>query len=186
MYRFLRVLVLACLVNPIGPIAAAQAPGPIDFSLVDQNDKPVTSKSFSGRYALFFFGYTHCPDICPTTLQDMALLNKDLPEDMARKLSLVFVTGDPQRDTPAVLKEYLSYFDNRIIGLSGSLKEVDDLAWAMKAVIIRHGNGTGEYTVDHSVNYVLFHDGAILDQIPNTLTTEEMINRLRAKLGEIR
>lgn len=182
MRRSLRALALASLLSVFVPVVAAQAAGAIEFSLVDQNDKPVTAKDFSGRYVLFFFGYTHCPDICPTTLQEMALLNKDMPEDMARKLSLVFVTGDPQRDTPAVLKEYLSYFDNRIIGLSGTLKEVDDLAWAMKAVVIRHGNGTGDYTVDHSVNYVLFHDGAILDQIPNTLTQEEILGRLRAKL----
>lgn len=182
MRRSLRALALASLLSVFVPLAFAKAAEAINFTLVDQNDRPVTAKDFSGRYVLFFFGYTHCPDICPTTLQEMTLLNKDLPEDMARKLSLVFVTGDPQRDTPAVLKEYLSYFDNRIIGLSGSLKEVDDLAWAMKAVVIRHGNGTGDYTVDHSVNYVLFRDGVILDQIPNTLTTEELISRLRAKL----
>jgi protein SCO1 len=157
------------------PVAAAE---PIHFSLIDTNGKQVSDKDFAGSYLLVFFGYMHCPDICPTTLAEMAALQQALPTEMARKLSLAFVTGDPQRDTPAALKEFIGYFDDRILGFSGSTRAVDDLAWSLKAVVIRHGNGSGNYTVDHSTNYILLHDGEILDQIPNTLETDALIARI--------
>ena len=178
MRRIFLPLALACMLLNGGIAQPARAAAPITFTLTNQDGKVVTEQNFAGRYMLAFFGYTHCPDICPTTLNELSLLSDNLPEEIMAKLSLVFVTGDPQRDTPAVLNDYLSSFDGRIIGLSGSLKQTDALAWALKAVVIRHGNGEGDYPVDHSTNYILLHDGAIVDQIPNTLTTEEMVARL--------
>ena len=180
MRRLFLPLALACLLFNGGLAQPARAAGPITFTLTSQNGEVVTEQKFAGRYMLAFFGYTHCPDICPTTLNDLSILSGALPAEIMAKLSVVFVTGDPQRDTPAVLKDYLSSFDGRIMGLSGSLEQTDALAWSMKAVVIRHGNGQGEYTVDHSTNYILVHDGVIIDQIPNTLTTEEMVARLSA------
>ncbi|SIQ86606.1 protein SCO1/2 [Rhizobium sp. RU20A] len=174
----LRILGLSCLLafGSVSPSAFAAAP--IAFSLTDQDGRTVTEKAFSDRYALVFFGYTHCPDICPTTLYELSVLADALPAHLKRQLSMVFVTGDPQRDTPEVLKAYMSPFGDKIIGLSGPVQSVDALAWSLKAVVIRHGDGTGDYPVDHSTNYTLLHNGAIVTQIPNTLTTDEMVKRL--------
>jgi protein SCO1 len=169
------------LLPALPPSVLAQGPAP-HFALVDQDGRPVTDTDFAGRYMLIFFGYTHCPDICPTTLFEMATLRDAFPSDMKEKVALMFVTGDPERDTPAVLKTFISYFNNAIIGLSGTTKEVDALAWGLKAVVIRNGQGPADYTVDHSTNYILVHDGVILDQIPNTLTTEELLARIKRNM----
>ncbi|WP_377291978.1 SCO family protein [Rhizobium sp. SG2393] len=174
----LRIIGLSCLLALGATCTSALAAAPLSFSLTDQNGATVTEKAFSGRYALVFFGYTHCPDICPTTLQELSVLADTLPDAMRRRLSMVFVTGDPQRDTPDVLKAYMSPFGDKIIGLSGPVEAVDALAWSLKAVVIRHGDGTGDYPVDHSTNYTLLRDGEIVAQIPNTLTTDEMVKRL--------
>jgi protein SCO1 len=158
----------------------AQEPAPIHFTLTDQNGKVTSDKDFDGRYMLIFFGYLHCPDICPTTLQEMAVMLHDMPEDLRTKVAFVFVTGDPQRDTPEAMKPFIANFDSRIIGLSGTTQAVDALAWSLKAVVIRQGNGTGNYNVDHSTNYILLHDGKILDQMPSmTMTPEQVIARLK-------
>ncbi len=178
MRTFMLTFSLSCLLALYGAEAAPATGSGVSFSLTDQDGRTVTERNFAGRYMLVFFGYTHCPDICPTTLQELSVLSDALPSDLSRRLSMVFVTGDPQRDTPAVMKEYLSLFGSKIIGLSGSVRDVDDLAWALKAVVIRQGDGTGYYPVDHSTNYILLHDGQIIDQIPNTLTTSEMVERL--------
>ena len=94
------------------------------FSLVDMNGRPVTDKTFAGRPHVIFFGYTHCPDVCPTTLGEYAALKEQLGQD-AGKVDLLFVTVDPERDTPDVLKDYLSSFGDIVLGLSGSREQVD-------------------------------------------------------------
>jgi protein SCO1 len=180
MRKLMYAIALALLLQPVASSAAER---PVTFELTNQDGKRVTEHDFAGRYMLVFFGYTHCPEICPTTLGELSVLSDEMPAEMASKLSLVFITGDPQRDTPAVLHDYLSSFDNGIIGLSGPVKSIDDLAWTMKAVIVRHGNGTGNYSVDHSTNYILLHDGKILDQIPNTLSTDDLIARIHHNMA---
>lgn len=182
-----RLLALAALsmaiVSPLAPLQAAE-PAAIHFSLIDQNGRATSEKTFDGRYMLVFFGYTHCPDICPTTLQEMAVMLHDMPDELRKKVAIVFVTGDPQRDTPDVLKAFILNFDNRIVGLSGTTSEVDALAWSLKAVVVRYGNGVGNYNVDHSTNFILVHDGKILDQMPSlTMSSDEIIARLKHFVG---
>ena len=102
--------------SPIGP------GGP--FHLEDQNGKPVSDQGMKGRPFLVFFGYTHCPDICPTTLFEISEVMKALGKDADRTRAL-FITIDPQRDTPAALKDYLSNFDPHLRGLTGDRAAVD-------------------------------------------------------------
>ncbi len=101
--------------SPIGS-ALASIGGP--FALEDQNGKPFTDRDMKGRPHLVFFGYTHCPDVCPTTLFEISELIKKLGPDAARA-GVIFITVDPERDTPAVMKDYLSNFDPHLRGLTG-------------------------------------------------------------------
>ena len=96
---------------------------PFSFSLIDQEGREVNEKSWPGKYLLVFFGYTNCPDICPTTLQQITSILKYLGL-AAEKIIPLFISVDPEHDTPSVLKTYTSFFDKRIIGLTGSRQQV--------------------------------------------------------------
>jgi protein SCO1/2 len=107
----------------------AQGRGPIGgpFTLVDDNGAPVTEKTLAGKPYVMYFGYTYCPDICPTTLVDLSRWIKELEPD-ADKLNYVFVTVDPERDTPKLLHDYLSSFDSHIRGLTGTPEQIAQIA----------------------------------------------------------
>jgi protein SCO1/2 len=120
--------------------------GPI--TLTSATGKTVTQKDFAGEPTLVFFGYTHCPDVCPATLFEMSEALRALGTE--KKAAALFVTVDPERDTPEVLKEYLSSFDPRIVGLTGSRQAVDSVLKEFR-VYSRKVSGEGEdYTMDHT------------------------------------
>jgi protein SCO1/2 len=129
------------------------APGPSAiggaYSLIDHNGKPVTDQDFKGRPHLVFFGFTHCPDVCPTTLFDVSELMRALGPDSARTGAL-FVTVDPERDTPAVLKEYLSSFDPNVRGATGDLKAVEAAERAYRVYAKKVPGEKGDYSMDHT------------------------------------
>lgn len=152
---------------------------PVQFSLTDQTGVKRSEADFGDAYQLIFFGYTHCPDVCPTTLAEMAVIEQKLPERLRDRVKLIFISADPERDTSAVLKEYIGSFDNRIIGLTGDVKAIDALAWSMKVVVVRHGAlGDPAYTVDHSTFYTIVHKGTSLGTIDYTAAPEEIIAKL--------
>jgi protein SCO1/2 len=130
------------------PIPAPSAIGG-PFSLVDQTGKPVTEADLKGKPSLMFFGFTHCPDICPTALFDMTQLYKALGRD-ADKLQAYFVSVDPERDTPAILKEYLSSFDPRLRGLTGDPAAVAAMEKAYRVYSKKIPLDGGGYTMDHT------------------------------------
>ena len=119
------------------------------FELVDGDGKTVTDQQFRGKWMLVYFGYTHCPDACPTALQDMATA-LDLLGDKKRDVALVFITVDPERDTPAVMKDYAGPFEAPIAALSGSLDAVARAARAYRVYYAKHPNKDGGYDMDHS------------------------------------
>jgi protein SCO1/2 len=126
--------------------AASSIGGP--FTLTGSNGKTVTQKDFAGAPTLIFFGYTHCPDVCPATLFEMSEALRALGPD--RKAAALFITVDPERDTPEVLKDYLSSFDPRIIGVTGSREQVDPVLKGFR-VYSRKISGEGDdYTMDHT------------------------------------
>jgi protein SCO1/2 len=130
------------------------------FSLVDQDGKPVTDGDFKGRPFLVFFGYTHCPDVCPTTLFDVSEVMRALGPDAGRVAAL-FVTVDPDRDTPAVLKDYLSSFDPHLRGLTGDQASLDRIEKEYRVYAKKVPTGKdGEYSMDHSaIVYLMDKDG---------------------------
>ena len=132
------------------------------FTLIDQNGKTVTAANFKGQPTLVFFGYTHCPDVCPTTLDSLSQTLKALGPD--RRATALFITLDPSRDTPAVMKDYLSSFDPRIVGLTGSQSAIDDVAHAYRVYAKKVPTGDGDYTVDHTgVVYLMDKNGAFVE-----------------------
>ncbi len=132
------------------------------FTLIDQNGKPVTAADFKGEPTLVFFGYTHCPDVCPTTLDSLSQTLKALGP--GRKATALFITLDPSRDTPAAMKDYLSSFDPRIVGLTGSQSAIDDVAHAYRVYAKKVPTGDGDYTVDHTgVVYLMDKNGAFVE-----------------------
>lgn len=119
------------------------------YSMIGRDGRVVTSSELSGRPYLVFFGYTHCPDYCPTTLLDISAVFKELGPD--RKIAAVLVTVDPERDTPDVLKSYLEDFDPRIVGLTGDPLKTEAIARAFRVYAKKvPSDRPGEYTVDHS------------------------------------
>lgn len=141
---------------PARPVQAAGAPidvgGP--FNLVDHTGRRVTDADFRGRPMLVFFGFTHCPEVCPTTLLDITNQLKALGPE-AERLQVLFITVDPERDTPAQLALYLQSFDPRIVGLSGTVDEVEAAVKAYKAYA-RKIPTEDSYTMDHTASvYVM-------------------------------
>ena len=119
------------------------------FEMVDHNGRGVTEKTFLGKPTAMFFGYTFCPDVCPTTLSDLTALMVDLGSQ-ADRLNVVFVSVDPARDTPEHLRDYLSAFDSRFIGLTGTQAQVEQIAKAYR-VYYRHSvQDNGLDLIDHT------------------------------------
>jgi protein SCO1 len=144
-----------------GGAATARIGGP--FVLTDTKGKRVTERDFRGRFMVVFFGYTHCPDVCPTELQNMtSVLDKLGPA--AKEVAPIFVSVDPARDTPEALSAYLGNFSPAIIGLTGTTDEVANAARAYRVYYKQaEGGAAGGYSVDHSVFiYLMDREGNYL------------------------
>jgi protein SCO1 len=129
------------------------------FSLVDGAGKRVTDQDFRGRLMLVFFGYAHCPDVCPTELQTMADVLEKLGPDAAR-VAPIFISIDPKRDTPAEIESYVKNFSPRIVGLTGDTAEVASAAKAYRVYYRKVGDDSSDaYTMDHSA-FVYLMDAA--------------------------
>lgn len=172
----LSLLVPACRQQPAEPpLAGARIGGP--FALTDQDGRRVTDSQFAGRYRLIYFGYTFCPDVCPTDMQTLGraltLFEQRAPKEAA-KVQPIFITVDPERDTPAVLKPWVAAFHPRLIGLTGTPAEIAAVAKAY-AVVYAKGDaaGAGGYLVDHTRMAMLFGPaGEPLALIPQDGTAE--------------
>jgi len=134
-----------------------------NFHLVDQDGKPFQLSQLRGKIVLFDFGFTHCPNICPTTLSDLAKVYRALPVADRNKVQILFITVDPRRDRPEVLKNYVPYFDTSIVGLTGTEKEIGETAKAYGSfceTVRNPGDNPDVYTVNHSTyTYLITADG---------------------------
>ncbi|WP_294644758.1 SCO family protein [uncultured Aureimonas sp.] len=152
-----------------------------EFALIDEDGKPRAWSDFRGKPAAVFFGFTHCPDICPTTLGELSVLLADLGP-RSDDLGVILVSGDPERDTPEVLNAYLQSFDPRIVGLTGTEAEVDRAFAAFKAYRRKVPTEGGDYTVDHSAGVYLYdRDGGFvgtLDMHEDTEVRRSKVMRL--------
>ncbi|WP_166364645.1 SCO family protein [Pseudomonas akapageensis] len=125
------------------------------LEMTDQTGQPVALDQLKGKWSLLFFGYTFCPDICPTTLAQLRQVKSELPKETVDKLQVILVSVDPNRDTPAQLKQYLGYFDADFRGLTGSVETLQKLANAVSIPYIPADTSKPNYTVDHSGNLAL-------------------------------
>jgi len=154
------------------------------LALTDHNGRPVTLASFGGKLVVLFFGYTHCPDICPTTLSDMAQALKLMPPEAARQVQVLFVTVDPKRDTPEILREYVPYFHPDFLGLYGSNEQVAKAAKEFKVVYRKHLEpGASDYLIDHSAGtYVLDTRGRLRLYLPFAMPPADVAHDLSTLL----
>ncbi len=140
----------------------AEAPFGVPFELVDQNNQPITQAAFAAQPVALFFGYTHCPDVCPTTMFELDGWMKQVDPE-GNRMKAYFVTVDPERDTPELLKQYISNVSQRIIGISGSPDKVADVVKGFriyaKKVPIDANNPEGDYTMDHTASVFLLNNG---------------------------
>ncbi|MGX5775418.1 SCO family protein [Methylorubrum zatmanii] len=164
--------------NPQGGASGIGGP----FTLVNQDGKTVSERDFAGKPYLMFFGFTHCPDVCPTTLQQIS----DVLAAMGPKadtLTVAFVTVDPERDTPETLKTYLSSFDPRIVGLTGSPEQVAAAVKTFRAYAKKVPGQGGDYTMEHTALVYLMNArngfvGAVNLNRPASETAAELGKRL--------
>jgi protein SCO1 len=165
-------------VQSLPQVAAIGGP----FSLTDQNGRTVTDQDFKGRPFLVFFGFTHCPDICPTTMFEISEIMKKLGPD-ADRMRALFITVDPERDTPTALKDYLSSFDPRITAVTGDEAAIAAVAKAYRAYYKRVPQGEGGYTMDHTaIIYLMGKDGRFVTPFSLKRTTDAAAAELRKYL----
>lgn len=168
--------------NLPGGTGVALVGGP--FSLTNQDGRKVTEKDFLGKYMLVFFGYTFCPDVCPTELQVMtAALDQLGPA--ADKIQPIFVSIDPERDTPEVLKSYVANFGPRLIGLTGTPEEVAAAAKAYRVYYAKTATaGSSDYLMDHSsIIYLMGPDGRFVRHMAYTTDAAKLAQELKETLA---
>lgn len=183
------ILIAACLVGLVLLGAIAWSTGAFEdrgqpsvggpFELVDQNGAPADEAILKGKWSAVFFGFTYCPDVCPTTMQAMALA-QDRLGPKAKDFQVVFITVDPARDTPAQLKTYLSNegFPKGIIGLTGTAEQVDAAAKAYRAYYAKNGEGP-DYLMDHFSGAYLMDPKGRFDRIlPYGISPEELARQI--------
>ena len=134
------------------------------FSLKDMNNNKITEKSFEGPLTALFFGFTHCPDVCPMTLNKLDIIISRLEKDNI-KIKTFFITIDPDRDTPEVIKNYLSSYNNKFIGITGKPEEIFLLSKSWGIMSVKIFSEKGKYTVNHSSPIILLKDGKFVATI---------------------
>ena len=151
------------------PQLPAEAPTGGDFTL-ESNSGPVSLHDFRGKLVMLYFGYTYCPDICPTNLGNLSVAWRQLPEWARDTVQILFISVDPERDSPARLKTYVDFFNAGIIGLTGDPKTLKEIAHRYGVVyqkVPMRDSAVG-YLVDHSAfTYVIGPDGQLLTQLPH-------------------
>jgi protein SCO1/2 len=154
------------------------------FSLVDSSGKTVTDSEFRGRWMLIYFGYTFCPDVCPTELQVVAA-SLDKLGSQAAKLAPIFITVDPERDTPAAMGEYVKLFDDRLIGLTGSQAQVTAALRAYRVYAVKsESKASSSYLMDHSsFLYLMGPDGTLQTLFKPGTSADDIANTVRAKMS---
>ncbi|BAL79865.1 SCO family protein [Bradyrhizobium cosmicum] len=152
------------------------------FQLTDQHGKAVTDKNLKGKPTLIFFGYTHCPDVCPTSLFEISEVLRAMGKD-ADKVNAVFISVDPERDTPATMKDYLSSFDPHLEGLSGDPDAIANVVKSYRVYAKKVPTKDGDYTMDHTaLIYLMDRDGRFVSPFNLKRTPEEAAADLKRYL----
>ena len=175
-------LALRQLVDARSPTTVATDLGE-PFALVTHDGDPITEAAFEGRPSLLFFGFTHCPEVCPTTVYDIETWLTDLdagPEEVGA----YFVTVDPERDSPEFLSDYLSAQSDRIVGITGAPEAVWEMARSWRVYWQKRPLGEGDYTIDHYASvFVLNDEGQVVDLIAFQEDPESAKAKIAAVMG---
>ena len=135
-----------------------------NFSLKDVNNNLITEESFQGPATALFFGFTHCPDVCPMTLNKLSIILEKLEKEN-KSLKIFFISIDPERDTPKVMKDYLNSFEGKFIGITGDPEKIYNLSQSWGIANQKIFSEGGEYTVNHSSPVILLKNGKYVDRI---------------------
>lgn len=194
--RFAHCVVLLSLVGLSQQAWAASAQEKLEaemrglntrYILVGPQGGAISDEDFRGRFQLITFGYTFCPDVCPTTLAEMTTVLNALGEQAA-KIQPIFITVDPERDTPSVLKTYVQFFDPRIIGLTGNPGTIKRIAQNYKVRYARvkvRGSEDGHYVVDHTAGmFLLGPDGRLIRKFAYGRPVEQLVQDIKAILQQ--
>ena len=150
------------------------------FSLVNHLNSPVTEKDFLGRYMLVYFGYTYCPDVCPTDLQVMSSALKMLDSTASAQITPVFVSVDPERDTVDIMAAYIQYFHEDLVGLTGTVEQVKAVKSAFRVYSAKSGDSEN-YLLDHTAyTYLMDKDGKLLKHFDHALAPKNMAAQISA------
>ena len=134
------------------------------FSLKDVNNNPINEKSFEGPLTALFFGFTHCPDVCPMTLNKLDIIIDRLEKDN-KKMKVVFISIDPERDTPEAMRDYINSFNNKFIGITGKPEKIFLLSQSWGIISQKIFSEDGQYTVDHSSPVILLKNGKFVARL---------------------
>ena len=148
------------------------------FSLLDVNDEMITEESFKGPITAIFFGFTNCPDVCPMTLGNLDLAINNLEKDKKEKFKVFFVSIDPDRDTPNVIKNYLEIFENKMYGITGDPEKVFLLSQSWGVLSEKIFDEEGNYSINHSSSIILLKDGKYLDRISHHAQYDDIFKAL--------
>ena len=153
-----------------------------EFSLIDVNNEVITESSFEGPLTAIFFGFTNCPDICPMTLNNLDLVINNLDEKKKNKLKIFFVSIDPERDTPEIIKEYLNSFDNKMHGITGDPKKIFLMSQSWGVMSEKIFTGDGEYLINHSSSIILLKDGKYINRISHHAAYDDIYKNINKYL----
>ena len=151
------------------------------FTLTDVNNNPITEKSFQGPTTALFFGFTHCPDICPMTLNKLNIISEQLKKEN-KSLKVFFISIDPERDTPEVMRDYLSSFGDQFIGITGEPEKIFKLSQSWGIVSQKIFSENGEYTVNHSSPVILLKDGKYVATIRQQDDIKKSLKKIKKYL----
>ena len=152
-----------------------------EFSLNDVNNNLITEKSFQGPATALFFGFTHCPDVCPMTLNKLSIILERLKKEN-KSLKVFFISIDPEKDTPEVMRDYLSSFGDQFIGITGEPEKIFKLSQSWGIVSQKIFSENGEYTVNHSSPVILLKDGKYVATIRQQDDIKKSLKKIKKYL----
>ena len=152
------------------------------FSLNDVNNDIITESSFEGPLTAIFFGFTNCPDVCPMTLNNLDLAIKNLDQGKKDKFKVFFVSIDPERDSPKVIKDYLNSFENKIYGITGDPKKIFLMSKSWGVLSEKIFTEDGNYLINHSSSIILLKDGKYLSRISHHAKYEDIFKNINKYL----
>ena len=152
------------------------------FSLNDVNNDIITESSFEGPLTAIFFGFTNCPDVCPMTLNNLDLAIKNLDQEKKNKFKVFFVSIDPERDSPEVIKDYLNSFENKIYGITGDPKKVFLMSKSWGVLTEKIFTEDGNYLINHSSSIILLKNGKYLSRISHHAKYEDIFKNINKYL----